>query len=81
MGKLRGCYSCRVVEKNGPPEELRITPLPVTIDLLSVSEGLSEGPLVVLNYQSRWLEVAYMKVTNAKCVSGCLEIIFTLYIS
>ncbi len=78
--KVKKCYPCQVIGKNAPPEELESTPLPdqpwtyLAIDLLSISEG--NYLLAVIDYYSRWPEVAYMKVTNATNVINALEMMF-----
>ncbi|XP_062403787.1 uncharacterized protein K02A2.6-like [Sardina pilchardus] len=78
--RVKKCYPCQVVGKNAPPEELESTLLPdqpwmyLAIDLLSISEG--NYLLAVIDYFSRWPEVAYMRVTSAKNVIDALEMMF-----
>ena len=66
--------------KNSPPEELKSTQLPdkpwnyVAVNLLTVSEG--NHLLVIMDYYSKWPEVACMQDINAKSIMNGLELAF-----
>ncbi|XP_062844794.1 uncharacterized protein K02A2.6-like [Trichomycterus rosablanca] len=81
--QIKRCYPCQVIGKNAPPEELERTPLPdqpwtyLAVDLLSIFEG--NYLLAVVDYYSRWPEVAYMKITNATNVINALEMMFQVH--
>ena len=78
----RTCHGCQLVARPDPPEPLKPTPLPqgpwedLAVDLMG---PLPSGHylLVVVDYYSRYYEVAILQSTTTGKVIECLEDIFS----
>ena len=75
---IRSCYPRQLVGPRPTPEPIRSTPLPqgpwceIAVDLLEIPRN---GHLLVLvDYYSKWPEVAFLSKTNAESVIKCMEI-------
>ena len=77
---VKACHPRQLVGPRSKPEPVRSTVLPegpwtdLAIDLHEIPGG--NHLLVVIDYYSRWSEVAFMKKTNAKQVIKCVEAMF-----
>ena len=77
---VKACHPCQLVGPRSKPEPVRSTVLPegprtdLAIDLHEIPGG--NHLLVVIDYHSRWPEVAFMKKTDAKQVIKCVEAMF-----
>ena len=77
---IRSCYPCQLVRPRRTPEPIRSTPLPqgpwceIAVDLLEVPK--KGHLLVVVDYYSKWPEVAFLSKTNAESVIKCMESMF-----
>ena len=75
---VKGCHTCQLVGPKPVPEPLIPTELPsgpwqeVAVDLMDAGNG-SDHLLVVINYYSRWSEVAVMNSTKAHLVIRCIQ--------
>ena len=75
---VKGCHTCQLVGRKPVPEPLIPTELPsgpwqeVAVDLMDAGDG-SDHLLVLIDYYSRWSEVAVMKSTKAHLVIRCIE--------
>ena len=79
----RSCHGCQITSRGPNPEPLRTTKLPICpwADLAADFKGpLPNGEyiLVVIDYYSRWFEVAYMKeITTEKTIQQLDKMFFT----
>lgn len=77
---IRQCHPCQLVRPRAKPEPARSSSLPdgpwkeILVDLLEISNG--EHLLMVVDYNSRWLEAIFLKRTNAQHVIKSMEAIF-----
>ena len=76
---IRACFPCQLVGTRPKPEPIRSTPLPqgpwseIAVDLLEIpKKGLL---LVVVDYYSKWPEIAFLTKTDATVIK-CLERMF-----
>ena len=80
---VHGCYPCQLVGQKSAPEPLTPTPLPpgpwieLAADLMDIENG--DHLLVVIDYFSRWSEVAVIRSTTATKVISCLENMFCMH--
>ena len=71
-------YGCHMVTKNVPLPPLKSTPLPkqpreeVTVDLMGPLQS-GEHLLVLVDYNSRWMEVDVIRTTCSKTLIDCLD--------
>ena len=79
---VQGCHSCQVVGHKPTPEPLIPTPLPpgpwveLGMDLLEIG---NDHLFVVIDYYSRWSEVAFIRDIKTFKVIRCLEIMFNTH--
>ena len=77
---IRACYRCQLVGPRPKPEPIRSTPLPqgpwseIAVDLLEIPK--KGHLLVVVDYHSKWPEIAFLTKTDAGTVIKCLESMF-----
>ena len=77
---IKACYPCQLVGKQQQPEPIKLTSLPdgpwmdIAVDLLDIPGG--GHLLVVVDYFSRWPEVANLPQKTARHVNKCLESMF-----
>ena len=77
---ITACYPCQLVGPRPKPEPIRSTPLPhgpwseITVDLLEIPK--KGHLLVVVDYYSKWPEIAFLTKTDAGTVIKCLESMF-----
>ena len=77
---IRDCYPCQLVGPRPKPEPIRSTPLPqgpwseIAVDLLEIPK--KENLLVVVDYYSKWPEIAFLTKTDAGTIIKCLEYTF-----
>ena len=77
---ITACYPCQLVGPRPKPEPIRSPPLPcgpwseIAVDLLEIPK---EGHLlVVVDYYSKWPEVAFLTKTDAGTVIKCFQSMF-----
>ena len=77
---IRACYLCQLVGPRPKPEPIRSTPLPqgpwseIAVDLLEIPKR--GHLLVVVDYYSKWPEIAFLTKTDAGNVIKCMESMF-----
>ena len=80
---VRGCRSCQLVGCKPGPEPLTSTELPdgpwqlVSADLMDVENGYHL--LIVIDYFSRWSDVAVLRNTSTTNVMRCMERFFVTH--
>ena len=78
----RSCHGCQLVARQDPPEPLKPTPLPegpwldLAVDLMGPLPS-GHSLLVVVDYYSRFYEVAILQSTMTAKVIDCLEETFS----
>ena len=79
--EIRSCHECQLVSQPTKPEPMIRTKFPegpwedVAIDLLGPLPS-GESILVVVDYYSRYFEIAILRVTDTKQVIKALDVIF-----
>ena len=77
---ITACYLCQLVGPRPKPEPIRSTPLPqgpwskIAVDLLEIPK--KGHLLVVVDYYSKWPEMAFLTKTDAVTVIKCLQSMF-----
>ena len=77
---IRACYPCQLVGPRPKVEPATMSNLPsgpwsdLALDLLEIPGG--DHLLVVIDYYSRWIEIAFLKKTTAHNVIKCMESMF-----
>ena len=77
---IRACYPCQLAGPRPKPEPIRSTPLPqgpwseIAVDLLEIPK--KGHLLVVVDYYSKWPEIAFLTKTDAGTVIKCMESMF-----
>ena len=77
---IRACYPCQLVGPRPKPEPIRSKPLPqgpwseIAVDLLEIQKR--GHLLVVVDYYSKWPEIAFLTKTDAGNVIKCMESMF-----
>ena len=78
----RACYGCQLVSRADPPEPIRSTPLPpgpwqdVAVDIMGPLPS-GDSILVVVDYFSRFYEIAILRSTTTEKVINSLERIWS----
>ena len=78
----KGCHACQLVGQKPVPEPIIPTPLPpgpwveLGMDLMEIG---NDHVFVVIDYYSRWSEVAFIKDTKTHKVIRCLEKMFSTH--
>lgn len=79
---ITACYPCQLVGPRPKPEPIRSTSLPhgpwseIAVDLLEIPK--KGHLLVVVDYYSKWPEIAFLTKTDAGTVIKCLQSMFCL---
>ena len=74
---VSGCHACQLVCRKQPPEPMTLTLIPpgpwreLGVDLMDIENG--NQLLVVIDYYSRWSEVAVIRNATASKVIQCME--------
>ena len=77
---VNGCHACQLVSRKQPPEPMTTTLIPLGpwrelgVDLMDIQNG--NHLLVVIDYFSRWSEVAVIRNTTASKVIQCMAKMF-----